>query len=169
MDHYKVLGLTPDSSQDEIRKRYQELLLRFHPDKRDVTRETSSTSVLDSDDSIPFESKFHLLELSWNVLRDPQSRRDYDASVRQKNKIQSHPIGDLVRFADMTEEVDERLDDDDDDEEERTVWSYPCRCGGEYTMYSDDDCFVEWAEDKDTGTTVTLCCPDCSLAISISK
>ena len=173
MDHYAVFGLGPSSTQEEIKKRYQELLLRFHPDKqnREKSREATSvnctTSSLETDSSLSFGSKFHLLETSWKVLRDPDARRQFDAARNQRDKIQSHPIGERVLLSEMTEE------DGEEEEEETgqpaiTTWSHPCRCGGEYLLYSDDESCVELLKGE-AGLAVTVCCSDCSLAISVSN
>ena len=32
-DHYKILGLTPDASFDEVKKAYRKLSMRYHPDR----------------------------------------------------------------------------------------------------------------------------------------
>lgn len=160
VDHYEVFGLTSKSSQDEIKKRHQELLLRFHPDKQTQTesRKPSSSSLENFPTSL--EDRFHILETSWKVLRDPVTRQKYDAQRTQKDKLQDHPIGEVVRLNEMTEEVD-------DGEEGGVVsWSHPCRCGGEYVLCSDYDAYEELIEDPNC--LVTICCTDCSLAISVS-
>jgi DnaJ like chaperone protein len=32
-DAYKVLGITPDATDDEVRKAYRKMALQYHPDK----------------------------------------------------------------------------------------------------------------------------------------
>jgi len=33
MNPYQVLGVAPDSSKDEIKKKYRSLIMKYHPDK----------------------------------------------------------------------------------------------------------------------------------------
>lgn len=66
MDHYEVLGCTPESSPSELKRAYHEKLREFHPDKRPESRgETGgrvTQAVLDA----------------WTVLQDAEKRRAYD-------------------------------------------------------------------------------------------
>ena len=158
VDHYKVFGLSENSNQDEIKKRHQELLLKFHPDKQTQTESRKPSSSSLETVSATLEEKFHILETSWKVLRDPVTRKQYDARRIQKDKLQNYPIGEVVRWSEMTEE--------DEEEGEVGSWSHPCRCGGEYLLSSDYDAFEELMENPNC--FVTICCTDCSLAISVS-
>lgn len=46
MDFYEVLGIMDDASQEEVKKAYQQLALKHHPDK--VSKEISSKTVTSS-------------------------------------------------------------------------------------------------------------------------
>lgn len=62
-DHYEVLGVSRDASQDEIKKAYRRLARQLHPD------------VNPGDDAA---EKFKLVTHAYDVLSDEDSRRRYD-------------------------------------------------------------------------------------------
>jgi curved DNA-binding protein len=63
-DYYKILGVNKSASQDEIKKQYKKLLLKYHPDKNP------------GDPSA--ESKFKDVAEAYEVLSDTEKRRKYD-------------------------------------------------------------------------------------------
>lgn len=67
-DHYRVLGVAPDASGTEIRRRYRELARRLHPDQ----------SGSGSGDGMA------TLNEAYRVLSDPARRADYDRSRRSE-------------------------------------------------------------------------------------
>lgn len=65
MDYYDILGVSRDSTQDDIKKAYRKLALKFHPDKHPSERET-------------YEAKFKEISEAYNVLSDEHKRAAYD-------------------------------------------------------------------------------------------
>jgi curved DNA-binding protein len=63
-DYYKILGVDKKASQDEIKKAYRKLAVKYHPDK--------------NKDNKAAEDKFKLINEANNVLSDPQKRKKYD-------------------------------------------------------------------------------------------
>lgn len=63
-DYYKVLGVNKNASQDEIKKAYRKLALKFHPDKNKGNKEA--------------EEKFKEANEANEVLSDPEKRKKYD-------------------------------------------------------------------------------------------
>uniref|UniRef100_A0A667ZU34 Zgc:122979 n=2 Tax=Myripristis murdjan TaxID=586833 RepID=A0A667ZU34_9TELE len=62
-DFYKVLGVSPDSNEDEIKKAYRKMALKFHPDKNS-----------DAD----AEDRFKEIAEAYEILTDPKKRSIYD-------------------------------------------------------------------------------------------
>lgn len=63
-DYYKVLGVSEDANQDDIRKQYRRLARKYHPD------------VSEASDA---EERFKEVSEAYEVLRDEEKRREYDA------------------------------------------------------------------------------------------
>lgn len=64
-DYYKVLGVGRSASQDEIQKAYRTLARKYHPD-------------MNPDDQDGAKKKFQHLQEAFDVLKDPEKRRQYD-------------------------------------------------------------------------------------------
>ncbi len=62
-DYYKILGISKNASQEEIKKAYRELAKKYHPD---LNKETSS------------KEKMQEINESYSILGDPQKRANYD-------------------------------------------------------------------------------------------
>jgi len=62
-DYYKSLGLKKGASDKEIKKAFRKLALKYHPDK------SSEKGA---------EEKFREIAEAYEVLRDPEKRRQYD-------------------------------------------------------------------------------------------
>ncbi|MGC8571833.1 MAG: molecular chaperone DnaJ [Candidatus Micrarchaeia archaeon] len=62
-DYYKILGVKRDASIDEIKRKYRELALKYHPDRNK-----------DKDS----EEKFKEINEAYAVLSDPEKRKNYD-------------------------------------------------------------------------------------------
>ena len=62
-DYYKIMGLSRNSTQDEVKRAYRKLARKDHPD---VSKEKDA------------EAKFKELGEAYEVLKDPQKRAAYD-------------------------------------------------------------------------------------------
>jgi curved DNA-binding protein len=63
-DYYKVLGVDKSASQDDIKKAYRKLALKYHPDKNQGNKTA--------------EEKFKEISEANEVLADPEKRKQYD-------------------------------------------------------------------------------------------
>ncbi|XP_054243585.1 dnaJ homolog subfamily B member 8 [Indicator indicator] len=70
VDYYAVLGLNRSASQDDVKKSYHQLALKWHPDKNPSNK-------------LNAEKKFKEIAEAYTILSDPQKRLDYDRSVQE--------------------------------------------------------------------------------------
>jgi molecular chaperone DnaJ len=63
-DYYKVLGVSPEAPQEEIRKAYRRLAKKHHPDRQGGSKAA--------------EERFKKITEAYGVLGDPEKRKQYD-------------------------------------------------------------------------------------------
>lgn len=63
-DFYEILGINRDASDDEIKKAYRKLAMKYHPDR--------------NPDSKTAEDQFKEVKEAYEMLSDPQKRAAYD-------------------------------------------------------------------------------------------
>lgn len=76
-DYYKILGVNENASQEEIKKEFRKLSLKYHPDKNIGNSEA--------------EQKFKIINEAYQVLGDENERKKYDMSRR--NPFMNGPHG----------------------------------------------------------------------------
>jgi molecular chaperone DnaJ len=64
-DYYEVLGVGKDASADDIKRAYRRMALKYHPDKNPDNKKEA-------------EAKFKECAEAYEVLSDPNKRRQYD-------------------------------------------------------------------------------------------
>ena len=64
---YEVLGVDKNSSQDEIKKAFRKMAMKYHPDKAGV-----------DEDKKEREDKFKEINEAYSVLSDPDKKQQYD-------------------------------------------------------------------------------------------
>ncbi len=63
-DYYKILGVEKSASDDEIKKKYRKLAMKYHPDKTKGDKAS--------------EEKFKKMSEAYAVLSDSKKRKEYD-------------------------------------------------------------------------------------------
>ena len=64
-DFYKILGVERDASENELKKAYRKLAMKWHPDKNPDKQEQA-------------EKKFKEVSEAYEVLTDPKKKEIYD-------------------------------------------------------------------------------------------
>src|SRR4030042_5375025 len=65
-NYYETLGVTKNASEDEIKKSYRKLALKYHPDRAPEDKKKE------------YEAKFKEVSEAYGVLSDKNKRAQYD-------------------------------------------------------------------------------------------
>ncbi|GAA6081261.1 dnaJ homolog subfamily C member 24 isoform X2 [Tachysurus ichikawai] len=137
---YSILGATPSDDLQELKQRYQRLVLMLHPDKQKPGLSEEEAGLL--------LQRFIDVDQAWKILSNEESRREFDLQLRARELKQSWPVDACVTAEDMNWDV----------ENER--YSYSCRCGGDFILEK---------EDALVGEDAVVCCDTCSLSIEVKR
>ena len=67
-DYYKILGVSKDATEDQLKKAYRHLAMKYHPDRN-------------RDDPKTAEEKFKEVKEAYETLSDPQKRQMVDQGI----------------------------------------------------------------------------------------
>jgi DnaJ-class molecular chaperone len=79
-DYYKILGVKRGATEDQIKKAFKKLAVRFHPDKNQDNPEEAKI-------------KFQKIANAYETLSDPEKRRIYDQLGEEGVKRQAQGGG----------------------------------------------------------------------------
>ena len=93
-DYYKILGVPRNASDEEIKKSYRKLAMKYHPDRNPDKEEWAN-------------EKFKEINEAFGVLGDPDKRNRYDrfGTVGDANDIFNSPFT-RTTFEDMMRDFD---------------------------------------------------------------
>ena len=66
VDYYNVLNVNPSATEDDLKKSYRRLAMKWHPDKNPTSIKQEA------------EAKFKQISEAYDVLSDPNKRQIYD-------------------------------------------------------------------------------------------
>ncbi|KAK4743638.1 hypothetical protein SAY87_009950 [Trapa incisa] len=78
VDYYKILGVDRSAKDDDLKKAYRKLAMKWHPDKNPNNKKEA-------------EAKFKQISEAYDVLSDPQKRAIYDQFGEEGLKGQMPP------------------------------------------------------------------------------
>jgi DnaJ-class molecular chaperone len=95
-DYYKTLGIKKDATDREVKKAFRKLALKYHPDK------SSEPGA---------EEKFRQVAEAYEVLRDPDRRRQYDQMGHSSFRKDSGFQAGNFNFDDLFKDFDDLFKD----------------------------------------------------------
>lgn len=81
-DYYEILGVTREATEDDLKKSYRKLALKFHPDKNHAPGATEA---------------FKAIGNAYAVLSNPEKRKQYDQFGEEKVNPSRHGHSDFHR------------------------------------------------------------------------
>ncbi|REC50251.1 J domain-containing protein [Chryseobacterium pennipullorum] len=82
-DYYYFLGISQDASEEDIKKAYRKLSLKYHPDKNE------------NDDF--FADRFREIQEAYEMLSDPGRRRTYDQNLENHQRSFRYTIPPAIK------------------------------------------------------------------------
>ncbi|XP_028305812.1 dnaJ homolog subfamily C member 24 isoform X2 [Gouania willdenowi] len=147
-DLYAVLGANASDSVQQLRHKYQQLALQFHPDRL-VGEETTQLHWA--------VNRFIEVEAAWRILSDLSSRREYDLQRRAQELKQDGPVDSVVYLEDMTWD------------QGAGVYTHDCRCGGGFSLSKEVlEEETQLMEEDGLQGAVLVCCDTCSLSVCVT-
>lgn len=129
---YSVLNCDQSATFEELKASYQQLIKQFHPDKCS-NKENASCD------------RFQEIDSAWKILRDPESRKQYDATLLQED-LDERPL------------IYAKIAADELEFDSECVAHFPCRCGSSFVINKTDLC------DKE----VIIECSECTNCLSVT-
>lgn len=129
---YHVLNGDQSATFEELKSNYQKLVKQYHPDKCSDKENISN-------------ERFQQIDNAWKILRDPELRKQYDATLLQED-LEQRPL----IYAEI---ASDELEFDDEG-----VGQFLCRCGSMFVINKTDL----------THDSVIIECSECTNCIKVT-
>jgi molecular chaperone DnaJ len=102
LDYYAILGVSPQASDDEIKKVYRQLALKYHPDRNQGSQEA--------------ETKIRQINAAYEILGNPETRRSYErlrfGGYKPSTEEGGTGVEDTIDPAVVFQEMESKLQDE---------------------------------------------------------
>ncbi|XP_033007188.1 dnaJ homolog subfamily C member 24 isoform X1 [Lacerta agilis] len=113
-DWYSILGAEPSDSLIELKRKYQKLILLYHPDKQSADVPAGEVEAR--------MQRFIEIDRAWKILGNEETKKEYDLQRREHELTQGWPVDAQVSLEDMAWNLNDHC------------YSLICRCGGKYIV-----------------------------------
>ncbi|XP_044281729.1 dnaJ homolog subfamily C member 24 [Varanus komodoensis] len=113
-DWYGILGAGPSDTLAELKRKYQRLVLLYHPDKQSADVSAGEVEAR--------MQRFIEIDRAWKILGNEETKKEYDLQRREDELTQGWPADAQVSLEDMTWNHNDNC------------YSLTCRCGGKYSV-----------------------------------
>ena len=84
---YEILGVNESSTQEDIKKAFRQLAIKYHPDKHTK-----------SEDYKEKEEKFKEISAAYQVLSDPKLKQEYDYKLKYEQNGGNFNFNDIFKL-----------------------------------------------------------------------
>ena len=102
LDYYAVLGVSPEATDEEVKKVYRKLALQFHPDRNKGNPQA--------------EAKIREINAAYEILGNPEARRSYErlrfGGVRPSTQREEWEAEETIDPAVAFQEMEKKLQDE---------------------------------------------------------
>lgn len=107
-DYYKIMGCSPNDSNEEIKKKCKTKLAQFHPDKTNILLEKLPFKDRAAQKKL-YDAQYKLIRDAYKILNDPESRKFYD--LQKKTSDSKNFAKQKTSFEDFIKQQESEVND----------------------------------------------------------